>query len=83
VRGTYYERFRLDHRPEPIDSEEDFLDHVAAELEGTRPVNLRKATIMVLSVLQRHVAPGMTEKLKHALPHHIRELWPQMATALL
>ena len=79
VRGTYYERFRVEYRPEPIDSEEDFLDHVAAELQGAPPVNLRKATTMVLGVLQQHVAPGMTEKLKHALPHHLRALWPQMA----
>lgn len=83
VRGTYYEHFRLAHHSEPIDSEEDFLDHVAAELEGMRPVNLHKATTMVLSVLQQHIAPGMTEKLKHALPHHTRALWPDAATARL
>ena len=77
VRGAYYERFRVDHRPQRLDSEEDFLAAVAAELDGARPVNLRRATSLVLSILQEHVAPGMTEKLKHALPHHIRALWPQ------
>lgn len=83
VRGTYYERFQVEHRPEPIDSEEEFLGHVAMELEGMRPVNLRKATTMVLGVLQRHVAPGMTEKLKHAVPHQLRDLWPQMTSVPL
>ncbi|HET8995204.1 MAG TPA: DUF2267 domain-containing protein [Acetobacteraceae bacterium] len=79
VRGAYYERFQVDHRPVAIDSEAAFLDHVAAQLEGTRPINLRKATGIVLRVLQEHVAPGMTEKLKHALPHDIRALWPAEA----
>ena len=77
VRGAYYERFQADHRSPALDTEAAFLGHVAADLGGIRPVNVRNVTIVVLAVLQRHVTPGLTEKVKHALPRDIRALWPQ------
>ena len=83
VRGAYYERFQVGHHPERINTEEEFLAHVAAELDGACPVNLRKATGLVLAVLEEHIAPGMAEKLKHVLPQHIRSLWPVAADRLV
>jgi len=79
VRGTYYERFQVGHHPERIDTEEEFLAHVAADLDGTWPLDLRRSTRLVLAVLEEHIAPGMAEKLKHVLPQQIRSLWPQTA----
>lgn len=81
VRGAYYERFQVDHRPPRLDSEEEFLARVAEQLNGSRPVNLRRAVGIVLRVMEQHVAPGMSEKLKHTLPHHIRALWPEEAAS--
>ncbi len=82
VRGAYYERFEPDHSLDRRDTEDEFLTHIAEDFGGIRPVNVKKATRIVLAVLNRHLTPGLTEKVKHALPHHIRALWPQPEEAV-
>jgi len=81
VRGAYYDAFRPGHEPERLHTEDEFLAHVAGDFGGIRPVNVRAATGSVLAVLERHVAPGLTEKVKAALPAHIRALWPERGEA--
>ena len=76
VRGAYYDQFRPGQNAEPLRTEDEFLAHVTSEFGGIRPVNVREATRSVLSVLGQHVAPGLAEKVKDALPNHIRTLWP-------
>ncbi len=76
VRGAYYDQFRPGHAPERLNTEDEFLTHVSGEFGGIRPVNVRAATGGVLTVLERHVAPGLADKVKAALPLHIRGLWP-------
>ncbi len=76
VRGAYYDEFRPGHEPERLHTEDEFLAHVAKDFGNIRPVNVRVATGRVLGVLERHVAPGLAEKVKGALPAHIRTLWP-------
>lgn len=82
VRGAYYEHFQPNHSPARLDTEDEFLTHIAQEFGGIRPVNVRTAARIVLVVLDRHVTPGLTEKVRHALPHHIRALWPQPEEAV-
>jgi len=81
VRGAYYDEFRPGHGPERLHTEDEFLAHVAKDFGGIRPVNVRTATGSVLGVLERHVAPGLAEKVKVALPAHIRALWPAAGEA--
>jgi len=76
VRGAYYDEFQPGHEPERLHTEDEFLARVAEDFGGIRPVNVRLATGRVLGVLERHVAPGLAEKVKGALPAHIRALWP-------
>jgi uncharacterized protein (DUF2267 family) len=82
VRGAYYERFEANHGVDRRDTEDDFLTQITEDFGGMRPVNVRKATYIVLAVLDRHLTPGLMEKVKHALPHHIRTLWPQPEEAV-
>jgi len=77
IRGAYYEHFDPIGPAALWDTEGEFLAHVSTECDGTRPVNLRKATRLVLSVLRQHTSPGLMEKVAHALPHHIRALCPE------
>lgn len=79
VRGAYYEHFEPGHVPLRLDTESEFLAHVDAECGGVRPVNLRRAVYVVFAVLDEHTSPGMTAKLRHALPHQVRGLWPEPA----
>ena len=76
VRGAYYDQFHVGQNPERLDTEDEFLTHVTGEFGGIRPVNVRMATRSVFSVLNRHVAPGLAEKVKVALPDRLRGLWP-------
>ncbi len=77
LRGAYYEHFQPNHCPAWPDTEEEFLLRVTEEFSRIRPVNVRLATRTALAVLGRHVTAGLTDKVRHALPHHIRALWPQ------
>jgi uncharacterized protein (DUF2267 family) len=75
VRGTYYDQFQPGHDVGRVASEDKFLARVNSEFDGIRPVNARLATQSVLSVRARHVSPGLAEKVRDALPGHIRTLW--------
>lgn len=77
VRGTYYDQFQPGRDIERVNTEGEFLSHVAAEFGGIRPVNVRLATKSVLAVLRRHISPGLAEKVGEALPGHIRTLWAE------
>ncbi len=81
VRGTYYDQFRPGHAADLLQTEDEFLTHVTSELGGIRPVNVRRATQSVFAVLERHVAAGLSEKVRDSLPKHIRSLWPVAQTA--
>lgn len=81
VRGAYYDQFRPAHDAERMTTVDEFLAHVASEFGGIRPVNVRLATRSVLSVLERHVSPGLAEKVRDALPGHIRALWAESEVA--
>ncbi|HUB46138.1 MAG TPA: DUF2267 domain-containing protein [Acetobacteraceae bacterium] len=76
VRGVYYEHFDPGHAPLPLYTEDEFLAHVDAECGSARPINLRRAVPIILRVLDEHTSPGLTKKLRHALPRHVRTLWP-------
>jgi len=76
VRGVYYEHFEPGHAPLPLYTEDEFLAHVDAECGSARPINLRRAVPIILRVLDEHTSPGLTKKLRHALPRHVRTLWP-------
>jgi uncharacterized protein (DUF2267 family) len=76
VRGLYYDRFRPEHIPERLRTEDEFLSRVEDDLHDTRPVNVGQATRAVFAVLNRHVTPELVEKVKDALPEAVRRLWP-------
>jgi uncharacterized protein (DUF2267 family) len=78
VRGIYYDSWH----PQPDTSRErkqaEFLEHVGAGLQGTRPIDVKDATRAVLAVITRHVTEGQVEKVRQALPKDILALWPEL-----
>lgn len=81
VRGAYYDQFQPGHTAERLNTEDEFLAHVMAEFGNVRLINVRLATRSVLSLLSRHVTPGLAENVRSALPNHIRGLWPEAEEA--
>ncbi len=82
VRGAYYEHFRPAQQPVPLRTDAEFLGAVADNLAGARRVDVVAATRAVLAVIGRHITPEQVDKVKTALPHQIRALWPEPGEVL-
>lgn len=74
VRGAFYAEWKPGE-PLKLRSAEEFLEHVAQGLAGTRPVNARKAASAVFRVLNHYVDPNEIAHVREALPENIRALW--------
>jgi uncharacterized protein (DUF2267 family) len=76
VRGAYYDQWKPGKEPLKLRTREEFLEYVARELKGTRPVNTVEAVQIVFQVLSRHMGAGQVAKAREALPEQVRGLWP-------
>jgi uncharacterized protein (DUF2267 family) len=76
VRGTYFEQWHVSAKPERSRDLEAFLEEIASQLSDLRPINPAKAVESVFRLLDHQVDPGQIEKVREALPTHIRKLWP-------
>lgn len=76
VRGFYYEGWHPAGRPYRERSQEEFLGHVEERLRGREHLEAVRVARVVCRVLDAHVSSGEVDKVKHALPGPVRELWP-------
>jgi len=76
VRGAYYDRYEPAKQPTDLHTAQEFVDEVARWLADTRPIDPNLAITAVFDVLGRHVSSGEIDKVRHALPQGIRDLWP-------
>jgi uncharacterized protein (DUF2267 family) len=79
VRGTYYEQWHLTRHPAHSRDVDAFLKEIATHLSDLRPINPEKAAQSVFRVLMRHIDRGQVDKVRIALPSHMRDLWPEQA----
>jgi uncharacterized protein (DUF2267 family) len=77
LRGAYYEGWRLVGTPTHERLFEDFLDHVAANLPDTMPVDAGEVSRAGFAVLADMLDAGEFEKLIQLLPAEIRMLRPE------
>lgn len=77
VRGAYYDQYEPARQPERTRSQDEFLERVQAEMTFSRPVNGQDVVATVFHVLDHHIDPGQARKVREALPHEIRALWPE------
>ncbi|HTK79474.1 MAG TPA: DUF2267 domain-containing protein [Rhizomicrobium sp.] len=75
VRGAYYDQWVPSRQPDRGRSLDDFLHSVSEKISDTRPVNVRDATQAVFHILSRHIDHGQAEKVVHAMPEPVRNLW--------
>ena len=81
VRGAYYDLYEPAKQPTDLNTAQEFVEEVADWLADIRPVDPKLAIAAVFKVLGRHVSAGEIEKVRHALPESIRDLWPAAETA--
>ncbi len=80
VRGIYFEGWRPGKENLKLRSLAEFLEKVSDGMSGTKPIGSVDAARSVFAVLNRHLAHGQADKIRHALPEDIRGLWPDDAT---
>lgn len=76
VRGLLYDRWHPASGPERYRSLDEFLERVGDDLSTSRPVDPEDACRAVFAVLTRHLPEGQVEKVRHALPEDVRDIWP-------
>jgi uncharacterized protein (DUF2267 family) len=79
IRGFYYEGWHMAGTPTKERHNEQFFDHVRAELPGGAKVDAEKMTRAVFSVMWEKVDPGEVSKLIKIFPKSMRDLWPLIA----
>jgi uncharacterized protein (DUF2267 family) len=84
IRGLYFEGWKPSVTPETNRSRESFLSRVDDAMERTLwnedvQYDTEQAARAVIRVLALYVSEGELEQVKHTLPQHVRELWPEMA----
>lgn len=75
VRGFYYEGWHPSSTPERYRHKQEFLDHIAHDMPNLEPTQRERAATAVFSVLNDELSDGEAEKVRHALPAEVRELW--------
>jgi uncharacterized protein (DUF2267 family) len=79
VRGLYYEGWTPSNKPVKERKREEFLAHIACAFPEESELNLERITVVVFTVLQKHISAGEIGDVKHVLPAQIRALWPEGA----
>lgn len=80
LRGVYYEHWRPAATPTRERDRESFLARIDRAFETDPIDDTANAVTQVFRVLSTKVSPGEIQKVRHALPGHIRDLWPAPVT---
>ncbi len=80
VRGLFYDQWHPATVPARYRSLDEFLRNVAANLGPTRAADPEDAAIAVFAALSRHLPEGQVEKVRHAMPEDVRDIWPERAS---
>ena len=84
VRGIYFEGWNPTNAPAEDRSLENFLSRIEHALERAlwnedHHIETEHAARAVLRVLSDRISAGEMDQVRHVLPEHIRDLWPEMA----
>lgn len=77
VRGFYYEGWNPTGKPLKQRHKEEFLDPILDHFWSDIDVNPEQVVRGVFNVLTRRISEGEISDIKHLMPKHLRELWPQ------
>jgi uncharacterized protein (DUF2267 family) len=77
LRGVYYEQWRPAIVPVKKRSKADFLARVEGSFKADPIDNPAQAVLAVFQLLSKKITRGEIEKVRHALPEELRDLWPE------
>ncbi|MGA2792490.1 MAG: DUF2267 domain-containing protein [Roseiarcus sp.] len=76
LRGIYYEHWRPAATPVKQRDRASFLARIDQAFEMDPIDDTAGAARAVFRVLSSKITTGETDKVRHALPHDVRDLWP-------
>jgi uncharacterized protein (DUF2267 family) len=76
LRGVYYEHWRPAATPVKQRDQASFLARIDRAFLTDPIDDTPGAAMAVFRVLSSKITPGEIDKVRHALPHDIRDLWP-------
>lgn len=76
LRGVYFEGWNPRGSPIQQRAKDAFLREAASAIRKNYDLDPEQATWAVFELLNAKMSEGETEKIRHLLPKHIRELWP-------
>lgn len=80
LRGVYYEHWRPAATPVRERDRESFLARIDQAFDTDPMDDSVSAVTAVFQLLSAKVSLGEIEKVRHALPGHLRDLWPASVT---
>lgn len=78
LRGTYFEHWNLEGKPQALNSREDFLSTLSIYLarDGENTSGAEAVMRAVFRLLERKAADGEIQDVQHLLPKTLDDLWP-------
>ncbi len=77
IRGIYYEGYHPADKPLKERHREEFLAHIREQFRKDPEVDAEAIVRAVFALLDEKITRGEIEDVRHSLPRHIRELWPE------
>ncbi len=81
IRGIYYEDWKPGAKLAKAKTAQEFYDVVKENFTADQNENPMRLTNAVMQVLGANLSGGEQEKLRDTFPPHLREIWPEQATA--
>ena len=76
IRGLFFENWEPAKTTVKERSRDEFLMHITDSFVFTIDADSRQIANAVFRVLSKHISEGEIEKIRHALPKTVRDLWP-------
>jgi uncharacterized protein (DUF2267 family) len=77
LRGAYYEQWRPASSPVKHRTKADFLAQVEDAFKVDPLAHPSQSVIAVFELLSSKISRGEIDDVRHALPEHMRNLWPE------
>jgi uncharacterized protein (DUF2267 family) len=77
LRGIYYEQWRPSATALRRSSKADFVARVAESFKTDPLAPSAREVMVVFELLSKKISPGEIADVRHALPEHLRNLWPE------
>jgi uncharacterized protein (DUF2267 family) len=77
IRGMYFEGWTPAHAPLNDRRKEEFLAEIQSAFKPRADVDATHVARAIIRLLLAHISAGEMEQIRNAVPHDIRQFWPE------